>query len=397
MARARKKGKGYDLRVCCGYDVDGKRIEKYRRWLPDLSMTPKQAEKEAKRQLVLFEDEVKRGKCHDNTTRFHDLAELCMQEFEPRLAPKTYIRYGDYLRRINKAIGNVKIRDLTPIQLNAFYRSLARDGSNHKPRRDENGNVFVGGGLAPKTIVEHHRLISKILNTAIRWGMIEGNVASRADPPKLVRQEIKYLDERQTAHMIGLLKHEPIQYRTMILMLLYTGMRRGELCGLEWKDIDFTERRLSVIRTSQYIGHGQIITKEPKTRSGRRELSLSATACTMLKDYKVWQNTQRLRVGEEWVNTDRLFTQCDGKPIYPDMVTEWFGKFLKRHGLPKVTLHSLRHTNATLMIAEGVDICTVSKRLGHANTSITLDVYAHALKTKDSDAADRLEAVLSGH
>ena len=135
--------------------------------------------------------------------------------------------------------------------------------------------------------------------------------------------------------------------------------------------------------------------KEPKIRSGRRELSLSPTLCTLLKDYRVWQNTRRLRTGERWMNTDRLLTQSNGEPIYPDTVTEWFAKFLKRHGLPKVTLHSLRHTNATLMIAEGVDICTVSKRLGHANTSITLDVYAHALKTKDSDAANKLDAVLA--
>lgn len=385
MASIRKKGKGYDLRVCCGYDVDGKRIEKYRRWVPDSSMTARQAEKEAKRQLVLFENEITRGKCHDNTTRFHDLAEMCMQEFKTRLAPKTYIRYGDYLKRIDKAIGHIKIRDLTPIQLNAFYRSLARDGANHSR----------GGGLSPKTIIEHHRFISKMLNTAIRWGMIDVNVAGRADPPKLIRREIQCLNERETSHMIHLLNEEPIQYRTMILLLLYTGMRRGELCGLEWKDIDFTERRLSIVRTSQYIGHGQIITKEPKTRSGRRELSLSPTLCTLLKDYRVWQNTRRLRIGERWVNTDRLFTQSNGEPIYPDTVTEWFAKFLKRHDLPKVTLHSLRHTNATLMIAEGVDICTVSKRLGHANTSVTLDVYAHALKTKDSDAADKLDAVLA--
>ena len=171
--------------------------------------------------------------------------------------------------------------------------------------------------------------------------------------------------------MIHLLNEEPIQYRTMILLLLYTGMRRGELCGLEWKDIDFTERRLSIVRTSQYIGHGQIITKEPKTRSGRRELSLSPTLCTLLKDYRVWQNTRRLRTGERWVNTDRLFTQSNGEPIYPDTVTEWFAKFLTNviPDLPKVTLHSLRHTNATLMIAEGVHICKVTQTVRSCNIS----------------------------
>jgi len=149
------------------------------------------------------------------------------------------------------------------------------------------------------------------------------------------------------------------------------------------------------VRTSQYIGNATIITKDPKTKTSTRDFTLSTSACQLLKDYQEWQNDQKERLGDQWIENDRLFVQWNGKPIYPDTVTDWFAGFIKRSGLPYVTLHSLRHTNATLMIAEGADICTVSKRLGHANTATTLNIYAHALKSKDIEAAEKLENALS--
>jgi len=204
-----------------------------------------------------------------------------------------------------------------------------------------------------------------------------------------------YLNEVQVKEMLKLLSGEPIQYKTMITLLVYTGLRRGELCGLEWKDIDFDNQMLHVVRTSQYIGKRTMYTKEPKTKSGIRDFSLSTSACQLLRDYQQWQNDQKEKVGDKWIETDRLFTTWEGKPMHPDTITDWFAKFIKRSGLPYVTLHSLRHTNATLMIAEGTDVCTVSRRLGHANTATTLNIYAHALRSKDTEAADKLESALS--
>ncbi len=253
----------------------------------------------------------------------------------------------------------------------------------------------VHGKLAPKTIHEHHIVISKILNTAVKWMVLDKNVALQADSPKVPYREINYLDEKEARHMIFLLNSEPIQYRTMILLLLYTGMRRGELCGLEWKDIDFDTGKLRIVRSSQYLGKGQMFTKEPKTKAGIREITLSHNTLRILQDYRLWQNRERLKLGEAWEDTDRLFTQWNGKPIHPDTVTGWFAKFIQRNGFPHVTLHSLRHTNATLLIAEGTDVCTVSKRLGHANTATTLNIYTHALRSKDEEAARKLDEVLA--
>ncbi len=223
----------------------------------------------------------------------------------------------------------------------------------------------------------------------------EQSIGFQADPPKLQYREISYLNEKDSLRMIKLLNDEPIKFKTATLLLIYTGMRRGELCGLEWKDIDLTNKTLHIVRTSQYIGNNTIITKEPKTRSSVREFTLSDSICSLLLEYREWQDSERIRLGDRWVECDRLFTKYNGKPINPDSISGWFAGFIIRNELPKVTLHSLRHTNATLMIAEGIDICTVSRRLGHANTSTTLNVYAHALRSKDTVAAEKLDEVLN--
>ena len=385
MATVRPKGRGYEIRVFCGRDINGKRLDRAKMWIPEDGMTKKQLARELERQKVLFEEEVKSGICPDDGITFYVFAQRWLEEYgKQNLAIKTYTRYEAYLKRINIAIGHKKLRELRPMHLNAFYNNLREDGINQK----------TGGKLAPKTILEHHRVISIILSTAVRWQLLENNVALRADTPKVPYREKAYLDEVQIKQMLHLLAAEPIQYRAMISLLVYTGLRRGELCGLEWKDIDYEEQTLHVVRTSQYIGNRQIHTKEPKTKSGIRDFSLSASACQLLREYQQWQHTQREMIGDRWQETDRLFTMWDGRPIHPDTITDWFAKFIKRSNLPYVTLHSLRHTNATLMIAEGTDICTVSRRLGHANTTTTLNVYSHALRSKDTEAASKLESVL---
>ena len=396
MATTRKKGKGYEIRVYCGVDSNYKRIDKSKIWIPESNMTPKQIEKELERQKILFEEEVKTGKCYNNKMKFREFSDIWLKEYaEKNLAPKTYSRYIGLLERINQAIGHMKLKDIKPLHLNRFYSNLSEKGISKRIKHDSNGNEIGDRRLAPKTIFAHHQLISKILSTAVKWQLIDINVAERADPPKVSQKEIQFLDETDTKRLITLLDDEPIQYKTMIILLIYTGIRRGELCGLEWKDIDFSNRTMNIVRTSQYIGNKKLITKEPKTKSGIREIILSNTACKLLLEYKQWQNYNTIELGEQWNNTDRLFTQWNGLPIYPDTVTDWFAKFIKKHDFPHVTLHSLRHTNASLMIAEGADVCTVSKRLGHANTSTTLNIYAHALKSKDLEIADKLENILS--
>ena len=395
MANVRKRNdNNYQIRVFCGMDSTGRRVEKSKTWKPPEGMTPRQIDKELERQKVLFEQEVKQCASYNANITFEEFSKKWIDEYAyQKLAPMTLSNYKYFLIRINKAIGHIKLVDIKPVHLNSFYNNLREKGVKHDPH----GHSIKDARLSPKTVQGHHKLISNILSSAVKWQLIEANVANRVDAPKLVRKELNYLDEQQTKILLALLDDVPIQYKTMIKLLLYSGLRRGELMGLEWKDINLDTGLLHVVRSSQYVGDKTIITKAPKTFSSIRKLTLSKSVCDMLREYKRWQNSQRLQLGDQWIDIDRLFTTWNGAPMYPDTLSKWFVKFLKKNEdqLPKVTLHSLRHSNATLMISEGVDICTVSKRLGHADTSTTLNVYAHALQSRDSEAAEKLESALA--
>jgi integrase len=130
-----------------------------------------------------------------------------------------------------------------------------------------------------------------------------------------------------------------------------------------------------------------------KSESGNRTISIPAMLTDLLKEYKAWQYGEKEKWGDTWVDSDKLFTQEDGKPIFPDTPSKWFGKFIKRNNLPPLTFHQLRHTNASLLIGQGVDVATVSKRLGHADKIITWK-YTHALKQHDREAVDKLESLI---
>ena len=220
------------------------------------------------------------------------------------------------------------------------------------------------------------------------------NPASRVRPPRVERKEAKYLDEKQTLKLLELLENETPLHKTMIKLFIYSGLRRGELCALEWKDIDFANNLITVRRTSQYLPGKGIFTKETKTVTSDRTIKLPLQAFEMLKEYKKGQKEDQLRAGDKWVKTDRIFTQWNGEPIHPDSITGWFREFIQKTDLPQVSIHSLRHTNITLLIAAGVPLRTVSYRAGHAQTSTTANIYSHAIKTADEMAADVLDDIL---
>jgi len=220
------------------------------------------------------------------------------------------------------------------------------------------------------------------------------NPAKRVRPPHSTHVEAPYLDEVEAARMIELLENEPIQYKTMVLLLLYSGMRRGELCGLEWSDVDFENHLISIRRTSQYLPGKGIYVKGTKTASSVRTIKLPTVAIDLLREYHKWQTLQRLSIGDQWVDCDRIYTSWNGRPAHPDTLTAWFEGFLKRTDLPQIHIHSLRHTNATLMIAGGEDIRTVSQRLGHAQVTTTVNTYTHAIQSASAKAAETLENIL---
>ncbi len=187
------------------------------------------------------------------------------------------------------------------------------------------------------------------------------------------------------------LQREPFQYQTLITLLVYSGMRRGEVCGLKWSDIDFRKKLIHIQRTILYTPQKGVYEDTPKTKGSNRIIKLADIVFSNLEQHRKQQSIRRLQLGDRWHNEDFVFTQWDGKPIHPDSLTSCLHKFIEKNNLPYANIHSLRHTNATLLIANGVNVATVSKRLGHSSSATTTKTYIHAIKSADEAAAEVLQ------
>jgi len=187
---------------------------------------------------------------------------------------------------------------------------------------------------------------------------------------------------------------ESNRFHDLFEFAVLTGMRRSELCGLRWQDVDLVGGRLSVVNTLQRIkGHG-MVEGEPKTTRSRRSISLGSDAVALLHGVRGLQIENQLEYGELWSNSGYVFTQPNGIPVVPDRVTRDFARLVRNAGLPHLTFHGLRHAHATLMLTSGVHLKIVSERLGHSNIAITADTYSHVLPGMQEAAAEAVERLL---
>ncbi len=451
MPSKRKRGNAYELRASCGFNAKGKRIMKTRTWKPPYGMTEAQAEKEATRQAFLFEEEIRRGEVLDQSTLMEDFLVKWLHNYaEKQLRATTLTGYKSMLPRINAAFGKMKISDIRPTHLLAFYDNLSDAGvrgdeyftatelvgelaaerfatrkafftaagiskrtsqsmfAGGKVTGDTAGRVCAvlgadfdalftadeGGTLSANTIRHYHRLLSVIFSTAVSWQVIYSNPCERVKPPKMRRKESRYLDEDGVAEVVAALADEPYDYSVMVRMLIYSGLRRGELLGLEWSDLNTQTGCISVERSLLYSPERGVFVDDTKTDGSHRILRLPKSALDLLEEYRAWQEGRRAELGSLWQDSDRIFTAWDGGMLNPEALSKWFHKFIVRKGLPDVSIHGLRHTNATLLIAGGVPLKTVSSRLGHSSISTTGNIYAHAIRSAEEAAADVLEGIL---
>lgn len=451
MGSWKKRGDySYRLTVSQGYDSDGKKLQRQKTiHLPE-DLTQKQIEKELTIQIDRFEKEVQRGTYLDGTTiNLNEFAEKWMKDYaEVSLRPKTLNRYKQLLKRILAALGHKKLNSLQPIHLIEFYKNLGEHGVRldyvyklkenvietmpdftekvsvaevnprtikqvlqgrtttkavadklctalNKPIKKVFDVVDKEKKLSSLTISHHHKLISAMLTTAVQWQLIVSNPAERVKPPKVDRKEAKYYDVDEVNQMLALLENEPIKYKVMVYIVIFCGLRLGELSNLEWSDVDFKNETISISKQLQYLpGHGIYEMDTAKTESGNRTISIPSTLVELLSEYKEWQDNEKVIWGNEWVESNKLFTKEKGEPIFPDTPSQWFRKFIKQNNLPPLTFHQLRHTNASILIGQGVDVATVAGRLGHADKSVTLKVYAHAIKRQDREAVNKLQDII---
>lgn len=247
------------------------------------------------------------------------------------------------------------------------------------------------GKLNNNSVIRYQAMLSSIFKKGVQWGLINENPCSRAEHPKAEEIDIRVLTEEEIPTLLDALSDAPPQYSVITQLALLLGARRGEICALRWSDIDFEKGTLSIKRTVQSIPGIGLVFNTPKTRRGKRCLRIGADCVELLQEYRRYQKAERFRIGSAWVrkvtlqngkvvDNDMLFTKWNDEPMDPDIISSWFPKFLETHDLPDVNFHSLRHSNASILIAAHVSITTVSGRLGHAQTSTTLNYYASALQ-----------------
>lgn len=247
------------------------------------------------------------------------------------------------------------------------------------------------GKLNNNSVIRYQAMLFSIFKKGVQWGLINENPCSRAEHPKAEEIDVRVLTEKEIPKLLDALSDAPPQYSVITQLALLLGARRGEICALRWSDIDFEKGTLSIKRTVQSIPGIGLVFNTPKTRRGKRCLRIGADCVELLQEYRRYQKAERFRIGSAWVrkvtlengkvaDNDMLFTKWNGEPMDPDIISSWFPKFLEAHDLPDVNFHSLRHSNASILIAAHVPITTVSGRLGHAQTSTTLNYYASALQ-----------------
>ena len=391
--RRDKSGKliSYSIRVFRGRDAEGKQLKPYTATFDvQPTWTEKSARKKAEAFAATFEKECKEGTRTDTRTTFQEYCEYAIGLKEQRgTKHSTIVRYKELTTRIYPAIGHIKLKDLRADHLNDLYTKLGNDGQNKR----------TGGGLSPKTILEHHRLISTVLEQALKEGLVPFNVAGRTTLPKTEKKEVNYFQPEQIAEIRDCLDREVeaepsrIKWKTILHLFLITGARRGEILGLKWDRVDFDKNCIFICNNILYSPDRGIYEDTPKTSTSTRYITLPADTMRLLRQYKLWQAAERLRLGEYYQNNNFVFSQDNGKPMHPDSVTDWMNKFSNRNGLPHINPHAFRHTMASMLYFNGVDSVSISKRLGHAQVSTTANIYAHVMEEADQRNADILTEV----
>ena len=380
------------------YDGAGKRYRKT--WKAPDGLTPRKLQQALDKALAEFVAEVGRGEVSNSTMKLSEWYDKWMEDYVvPKCAAKTHHEWEKLWEgRINEQLGHLRVDKITPADIDKFYKHLQSDGANKR----------TGKKLSASTVRKYHVMLHAMFRDAVKKKLAAYNPcdASRLTaPPPADNEEAYWLEPEQVDKIAVALGKEALIFRTMVLLCLEAGIRTGELHGLQWDDFKPDKGILWVRRTLQYIARQGVSVREPKTKKSIRPIALSPGMVALLNEWRTEQTRWHSIIGDEW-NTelgrgnkilpgDWMWTDERGNPRYPDSFSPRFKAFLKRAGftpeeVKEITPHTLRHSSASLLIADNADIPTVGARLGHAQTSTTLNIYAHAIAEKNAAAATGL-------
>lgn len=367
MAITQKGKDKWYIEVTINYNSNGKRNQ-----LNEMFYGKKS---DAKLRESELKNKVKKGIItNNNDLTFKDFINKYRKEYMSNLAPKT-IEGNEYLIvRIIEKLGHLKLKDIKPLHLVEFYNYLR---AIRKPKV-----------LSENTVLHYYVLINRMLVIAIKWGLLEANPNSNIDRPKITKKEIQIYNKDMTFKLIDALENENLKYKSLILLAIDSGARRGELTGLEWSDIDFVKNTIHINKVTQSV-KGEIIKKNyPKNKTSVRTINISEETMNILNLYKEEQNKEKTILGDNWENSNKVFVNEFGGLMHPDTPSKIFLKIRKKYGLPHMKFHGLRHTSASLQIYKNVHMKVISKRLGHASCLTTDQIYSHIDMELDKEVAN---------
>jgi len=297
------------------------------------------------------------------------------------VSPKSYERYQEMIDgHIRPALGSYLLPKLAPLQIQAFYSHAFAHG-----RKDGKG------GLSAQSVVHFHRLLHKAFAQAVKWQLLARNPLSAVEPPRVERQEMRAIDEDQTASLLNLLVESRL--RMPVMLAVTTGLRRGEILGLRWSNVDLAAGTITVVESLEQT-KGGLRFKSPKTNRSRRSIALAVITVEALRSHRAKQGEERLALGPAFEDHDLVCPRPGGAPWPPDTFSTAFAAFVRRSGTGPFRFHDLRHSHATHLLRAGIHPKIVSERLGHSGIGITLDTYSHMLPGIQEDAVRLLDGVL---
>ena len=387
MANITQKPNGtYLVRISCGRDImTGKQILRGRIFKPSKpDLSQERFQKELNEFIEDFTDELQceRNRKKPENKIVSDFAKEYLSIQKTSLSPGSYDFYQHIIEKhILPMFGRMRLRDIKTYHVQDFIMKL-----NSMPRNDGKS-----GHISPQTVKRYTTVLRSMLTMAYKMYYMDDDVglSRRLTFPKEHYQEVDVFTIEEAKAILAAAKTEPINIRLLIELALFTGMRRGEIVGLKWSDINFDKQCLSV-RRSIYKPKGEkSIEKEPKSHSSFRTIAIPNCLCETLEEYKKSQEQYSLSLAT-WQKLDYIFTDNSGSVMNPQTPTKQFSHFLDRHNIRHLKFHCLRHTSATILLSSGCDIKTVSARLGHSSIDTT-NIYVHVLESVDRQAATTFE------
>jgi integrase len=317
-----------------------------------------------------------------NKETVSDFLERWLTHIKTQVSPKTFERYGQIIRRnICPTIGGVKLRKLKPTQISNLYATAGEDGGRLDGKT---------GGLSARTVGHMHRVLKQALGQAVTWKELAGNPADDVKPPRVEWRPMQTYNFEETALMIAVLRGKSMFIPA--LLAATCGLRRGEICALRWKNVDFDAGQLNIVESLEQTKAG-LRFKSPKSRKGRT-VALPQAVAVELRIHRANRAQELLRLGARLSDEDLVLGHADGTVVTPMYISQQWPRQVAKTKLARIRFHDLRHTHATQLLSRNVHPKIASERLGHSKVSITLDLYSHVIPGMQEDAAAMIDDAL---